>query len=100
MVEEALVALSQPGANFTQACDPGLGASGLRSFGASGLRGTGRRGPNGRGGQNQWRCQNRFGIPFWLVGEFTHFRAYFSWEWDVLFGYDLDFDPWPNGCDF
>ena len=24
-------------------------------------------------------CQNRFGIPFWLVGEFsTHFRAYFS----------------------
>ena len=24
-------------------------------------------------------CQNRFGIPFWLVGEFTTlFRAYFS----------------------
>ena len=23
-------------------------------------------------------CQNRFGIPFWLVGEFTHFRTYFS----------------------
>ena len=43
--------------------------------------------------------QNRFGIPFWLVGEFTtHFRTYFSgWiESDVHWGYDLDFDPWPN----
>ena len=40
--------------------------------------------------------QNRFGIPFWLVGEFTtHFRTYFSGDWDVHWGYDLDFDPWP-----
>ena len=31
-------------------------------------------------------CRNRFGIPFWLVGEFTtHFRT--SGDWD--------FDPWP-----
>ena len=38
------------------------------------------------------------GIPFWLVGEFTtHFRTYFlvGIEWDVHWGYDLDFDPWP-----
>ena len=51
--------------------------------------------------------QNRFGIPFWLVGEFTtHFRTYFSgWiESDVHWGYDLGFDPWPpatqNGSPF
>ena len=25
----------------------------------------------------------------------THFRTYFSWDWDVHWGYDLDFDPWP-----
>ena len=37
------------------------------------------------------------GIPFWLVGEFTtHLRTYFSGERDVHWGYDLDFDPWPN----
>ena len=36
------------------------------------------------------------GIPFWLVGEFTtHFRTYFSGDWDVHRGYDLDFDSWP-----
>ena len=43
--------------------------------------------------------QNRFGIPFWLAGEFTtHFRTDFSgWiESDVHWGLtDLDFDPWP-----
>ena len=27
-------------------------------------------------------CQSRFGIPFWLVGEFTtHFRTYFSGDY-------------------
>ena len=27
------------------------------------------------------------GIPFWLVGEFTtHFRTYFSGDWDVHWG--------------
>ena len=32
-------------------------------------------------------CQNRFGIPFWLVGEFTtHFRTYFNGDWDVRWG--------------
>ena len=44
-------------------------------------------------------CHNRFGIPFWGIGEFTtHFRTYFGgWiESDVHWGYDLDFDPWPN----
>ena len=37
-------------------------------------------------------CQNRFGIPFWLAGEFTtHFRTYFSgWiESDVHWGYGI-----------
>ena len=34
--------------------------------------------------------QNRFGIPFWLVGDFTtHFRAYFSADWDVYWGYGI-----------
>ena len=34
-------------------------------------------------------CQNRFGIPFWLVSEFTtHFRTYFS-DWDVHWGYGI-----------
>ena len=42
--------------------------------------------------------KNRFGIPFWLVGEFTtHFRTDFSRDWDAHWGYDLDFDPWPLG---
>ena len=27
----------------------------------------------------------------------THFRTYFSWDWDVHWGYDLDFDPWLYG---
>ena len=35
-------------------------------------------------------CQKRFGIPFWLVGEFTtHFRTYFSRDWDVYWGYGI-----------
>ena len=38
-------------------------------------------------GQNQ--CYH-FG-----AGEFTHFGTYFSGDWDVHWGYDLDFDPWP-----
>ena len=30
------------------------------------------------------------------VGEFaTHFRTYFSGDWDVHWGYDLGFDPRP-----
>ena len=30
------------------------------------------------------------------VGEFTtHFRTFFNGDWDVHWGYDLDFDPWP-----
>ena len=29
-------------------------------------------------------------VPFWLVGEFTtHFRAYFSGDWDVHWGYGI-----------
>ena len=38
---------------------------------------------------------NRFGIPFWLVSEFTtHFGAYFSGEVGMFhWGCDLDFDP-------
>ena len=26
----------------------------------------------------------------------THFRTYFSGDWNVHWGYDLDFEPWPN----
>ena len=41
--------------------------------------------------------QNRLGIPFWLVGEFTtRFRTYFRGDWDVLWG-NRGFDPWPFG---
>ena len=44
-------------------------------------------------GQNQWY---RFG-----VGEFTtHFSRDFCGDWDVHWGYDLAFDPWPNACVF
>ena len=32
------------------------------------------------------------------IGEFTtHFRTDFSGDWDVHWGYGLDFDPWPYG---
>ena len=32
------------------------------------------------------------------IGEFTtHFTTY-SGNWDVHWGYDLDFDPWPHVC--
>ena len=42
--------------------------------------------------------QNRFGIPFGLVGEFTtHVSRDFSGDWDVHWAYDLDFEPWPSG---
>ena len=34
------------------------------------------------------------GIPFWGRCT-THFSTYFSGDWDVPWGYDLDFDPWP-----
>ena len=33
-------------------------------------------------------------VPFW--GRYTtHFSRDFSGDWDVHWGYDLDFDPWP-----
>ena len=39
--------------------------------------------------------QNRFGIPFWVVGEFTtHFRTYFS-GWIGMFTGVRASDPWP-----
>ena len=38
--------------------------------------------------------QNRFGIPFWGSCT-TRFSRDFSGNWDVHWGYDLDFDPWP-----
>ena len=38
-------------------------------------------------GQNQW-YHSGVGAPPILV--------YFSGDWDVHWGYDLDFDPWPN----
>ena len=36
-------------------------------------------------------------IPFWGRCT-THFRTYFGGDWDVHWGYDLDFDPWPYGA--
>ena len=39
-------------------------------------------------GQNQWY---HFGVGA------THFSTYFGGDWDVHWGYDLDFDPWPYG---
>ena len=33
-------------------------------------------------------------VPFWGRCT-THFRTYFGGDWDVHWGYDLDFDPWP-----
>ena len=34
------------------------------------------------------------------VGEFTtHFRTYFTGDWDVHWWYDLALDPWPGGED-
>ena len=47
--------------------------------------------PYGRG------CQNRFGIPFWSVGEFTtRFRTYFSgWIGKFTGGTIWNFEPWP-----
>ena len=33
-------------------------------------------------------------VPFWGRCT-THFRTYFSGDWDVHWGYDLDFDPRP-----
>ena len=43
-------------------------------------------------------CQNQWDPSFGVFGELaTHFRTYFSGDWDVHWGYDLDFDPWPFG---
>ena len=33
-------------------------------------------------------------VPFW--GGAPPILVYFSGDWDVHWGYDLDFDPWPN----
>ena len=38
-------------------------------------------------------CGSKPMVPFW-VGEFTTcFRTYFRRDWDVHWGYGLDFDP-------
>ena len=48
-------------------------------------------GPVLRQGKWLWvKCQNGVGAPPILV--------HFSGDFDVHRGYDLDFDPWPNGC--
>ena len=39
-----------------------------------------------------WRSKPFWDQPFWGIGEFT---THFSGDWDVHWGYDLDFDPWP-----
>ena len=44
--------------------------------------------PLRRGGNEVVVGQDRFGIPCWLVGEFTtNFRTYFSGDWDVHCNY-------------
>ena len=48
------------------------------------------------GSKHMWLRVKTNGIPFW--GRCTiHFRTHFSGDWDVHWGYDLDFDPWPCG---
>ena len=39
-------------------------------------------------------CGSKPMVPFWGRCT-THFRTDFSGDWDVHWGYDLDFDPWP-----
>ena len=41
-------------------------------------------------------CGSKPMVPFWGRCT-THFRTYFSEDWDVDWGYGFDFDPWPNG---
>ena len=43
-----------------------------------------------------WLWLKTNGIPFW--GRCTHLSilVYLSGDWEVHWGYDLDFDPWPN----
>ena len=39
-------------------------------------------------------CGSKPTVPFWGRCT-THFRTYVSGDWDVHWGYDLGFDPWP-----
>ena len=51
-------------------------------------------------GTRRWGCgcQNRFGIPFWLAGEFTtHFRTYFRGDWDVYWPLTHGHGEWESG---
>ena len=41
-------------------------------------------------------CGSKPMVPFWDRCT-THFRTYFIGDWDVHWGYDSDFDPWPYG---
>ena len=41
-----------------------------------------------------YSCGSKLTVPFW-GRRTTHLRTYFSGDWDVHWGYDLDFDPWP-----
>ena len=47
-----------------------------------------------RGPFSQYGCGSKPMVSFW-GGCTTHFSTYFSGDWDVHWGYDLDFDPWP-----
>ena len=46
------------------------------------------------GASSSWLWVQTVLVPFW-ARRTTHFRTYFSGYWDVHWGYDLDFDPWP-----
>ena len=41
-------------------------------------------------------CGSKPMAPFWGRCT-THFRTYFGGDWDVYWGYDMDFDPRPCG---
>ena len=47
--------------------------------------------PSNREPVSIWLWVKTNEIPIWG----THFRTYFSGDWDVHWGYDLSFDPWP-----
>ena len=51
---------------------------------------------NGRkpGRMSTYGCGSKPMVPFWGRCT-THFRTYSSGDWDVHWGYDLDFGPWP-----
>ena len=45
-----------------------------------------------------WQRRSKpMGSHVWGFRCTTYFRTYFSGDWDVHWGYELDFCPWPSG---